>query len=233
MENDCIAGYAARQVTIACGGLHIPLWTVARLEDHVDRAALLRDADAPEPPYWAHLWPGSRALARLASEVECAGRCVVEIGCGLGLAGIAAAKRGARVLLIDSVREAVWFARANIALNGCNAAVLQTDLRHAGIRGKFDYCLAADVTYDSTLQVALAEFLAAHLAPHGRAWCAESVRTFDSGLRGACETLGLHVAEREVGEVDEGRAVSVRITEVSRGLPPSRPHDRAVRSAGG
>jgi len=56
------------------------------------------DPNAPEPPYWAHLWTGSRALARwVAMEIECPGKRVVEIGCGLGLAGIVAARRGGSV----------------------------------------------------------------------------------------------------------------------------------------
>jgi predicted nicotinamide N-methyase len=194
----------------------VSLWTVAHLEDYVDTAALLRDADAPEPPYWAHLWPGGRALARLiATEVDCAARRAIEIGCGLGLAGIVAARRGAAVVLMDSVADAARFARANAELNACGAVVLQADVRHAGLRGRFDYCLAADVTYDPALQVALAEFVAAHLAPDGRAWCAESVLTLDDGLRRACGAQGLHATERELRELDEGRKVPVRMTEVS------------------
>jgi hypothetical protein len=70
------------------------------------------------------------------------------------------------------------------------------------------------VTYDPLLQVAVADFLVAHLASGGRAWCAESVRTFDQGFRHACERRGLLVREHEEREPDDGREVSVRITEV-------------------
>lgn len=210
-----VAGYPTRRLHLQLGDLGVDLLTVARLEDYVDTEALLRDADAPEPPYWAHLWTGSRALARLvATEIECAGRRVVEIGCGLGLAGIVAARRGAAALLLDSAWEGVCFAAANARLNDCRAAVIQSDLRAPGLRGTFDCCLAADVTYDPELQRALAEFLAGHLAPRGRAWCAESVRTVDQGFRRACERHGLNVWEREAHEAEDGRDVAVRITEV-------------------
>jgi len=195
----------------------VRLAAVARLEDHVDTGALLRDANAPEPPYWAHLWPGSRALARLvAHEIPCAGRRVVDVGCGLGLAGIVAARRHAQVVLFDYVLAAVRFARVNVALNGVAALVTQSDVAAPSFRAHFDHCLAADVTYDPPLQAAVAAFLATHLAPDGRGWCAESVRTFDTGFPRACAAHGLHIEERELHEPEDGRDTLVRLHVVTR-----------------
>ena len=209
-----IAGYPTRRVKLQFGDVHIELLTVDRLEDYVDAAAQLRDADAPEPPYWAHLWAGSRALAGLMAQADCAGRRVVDIGCGLGLAGLVAARRGASVTMCDLFGEALRFARGSIELNACRAGLVQMDLRASALRGRFDYCVAADVTYDPSLQAATAGFLAAHLARDGRAWCAESVRTLDQGFQQACTGLGMLVSERDVCEPDEGRDTRVRITEV-------------------
>ena len=210
-----IAGYPARRVVLDFGSVQTQVFVVDRLEDLVDGAALLRDADAPEPPYWAHLWPGARSLARLvATRVQCSGRRVIEIGCGLGLAGLTAALRGAAVTLVDTAHDALRFVQASAELNRCRINAVRTDMGCAGLRGRFDYCLAADVTYDPALQTALADFLAAHLAPGGRAWCAESVRTFDQGFRRACEHHGLQVTEDDIREPDDQREVSVRITTV-------------------
>ncbi len=210
-----MAGYPVRPLTLRCADVRVRLVVVKRLEDYVDAQALLRDADAPEPPYWAHVWTGSRALARLvAAEIDCSGRRVVEVGCGLGLAGIVAALRGASVTFVDAVADALHFARANAALNRVEVAALQTDLRCPGLRGLFDVCLAADVTYDPGLQSALATFLADHLTPRGRAWCVESVRTHDQGFRLACARYGFHLVERQISETEEGREVVVRLTEV-------------------
>lgn len=210
-----IAGYLARCVTVDLGSLRPRLFVVDGLEGYVDTDTLLRDGDAPEPPYWAHLWPGARSLARLvATQLDCGGRRVVEIGCGLGLVGLTAALRGAGVTMIDTAHEALRFVQASAALNGCRVATVRTDVGHVGLRGRFDYCLAADVTYDPALQSGLADFLAAHLAPGGRAWCAESVRTFDPGFQRACERNGLRASERDLREPDEGREVVVRLTQV-------------------
>jgi predicted nicotinamide N-methyase len=209
-----IAGYPVRPVSVECDGLRARLLVIRRLEDYVDTESLLRDAHAPEPPYWAHVWPGSRCLARVMAHADCAGRRTVDIGCGLGLAGIVAALRGASVTMVDTADAGTQFARANAELNGCRVAVARSDIRQPGFRGRFDYCLAADVTYDPALQHAVAAFLVRYLAPTGRAWCAESVRTFDQGFRRACEAHGLRVTESERREVDEQREVLVRLTEV-------------------
>lgn len=215
--NVAIGGYAARTEDVRLGDLHLEMLTVDHLENLVDAGALLREDNVPEPPYWAHLWTGSRVLAELvASEIDCRGRRVIDIGCGLGLAGIAAARRGGRVLLADYVFDAMRFAQANVRLNHCDAAVAVIDLCRPALSGKFDLCLAADITYDPKLQVALAEFLAQHLSENGEAWCVESVRTTDRGFDRACQALGLQTVETERSAIDEGRRIAVRATRVTR-----------------
>ncbi len=211
-----VAGFPTREIRIDCGSLTIPLLVVRRIEDYVDTDELLRADDPQEPPYWAHLWTGSRVLARLAAtQLDCRGKRVVDIGCGLGLVGIAAAQRGASSVLFDYVGDGAAFAKANIDHNTCNAVALQADLRHPPFRSDFDYCFAADVTYDVGLQESLAAFMANHLAPAGRAWCVESVRTFDEGFHNACRNHGLQTQIRTVQEPEDGRQLTVRITEVS------------------
>ena len=210
------AAYPTQRLTLDFGAAVVAVDVVTRLEDYIDRDALLRDGDAPEPPYWLHLWTGSRALARdIAARGGWQGRRVADLGCGLGLAGLVAARLGARVLLVDSIADALRLARDNARLNGDAVDVLQTDLLDAGLRGPFDTLLLADVTYDPRLQEALAALTARLLAPGGVALCAESVRNHDPGFRRACQRLGLRCSEREVRELDdEGRPVPVRLSEV-------------------
>ena len=90
-DNREIGGFGARLTHIAAGGQRVALWQVDDLERYVDRHALLAAADAPEPPYWAHLWSGARVLADAVPR----GRLhAVELGCGLGLPGLVAALHG-------------------------------------------------------------------------------------------------------------------------------------------
>lgn len=216
-QGSTLAGYPTRLVTIDVEGVALPLRIVRRLEDYVEAEALLRDGDAPEPPYWLHLWAGGRVLARaVARRGDWSGRRALELGCGLGLPGLVAARLGARVVLVDAVADALRFARENARLNGCAVDVVHADVLQPAVRGSFDAVLLADVTYDPPLQAALAALIARHLAATGVALVAESVRTRDPGFRRACESLGLSVREDEVEEVDEGRPVRVRLSEVCR-----------------
>lgn len=222
MDTLIISGFPARAVRCDFGAVVVDVFAVAELEAFVDRDALLRESEVPEPPYWAHLWVGSRALARhiVASPRQFA--TAIDIGCGVGLAGLVAARCGAATTFLDHAPEAPRFVRASAARNHLPAAVLQTDLRRPGVRGRFDLCLAADATYDPVLQRALAEFLAAHLAADGIAWCAESVRTVDTGFHDACHTLGLATRETQLIEIDEGVPVVVRLTEATWARRPRR-----------
>ena len=69
-------------------------------------------------PYWAELWPSSLGLARYClNEHGLADKRVLEIGCGLGLAGIAAASAGAHVIFTDYEPDALKFARYNVLKN--------------------------------------------------------------------------------------------------------------------
>ena len=65
-----------------------------------DEAAELPDAGAvewaPIAPYWAVLWRSGVALARELDRVELRGLRVVELGCGLAVPSIAAARAAPR-----------------------------------------------------------------------------------------------------------------------------------------
>ena len=69
-----------------------------------DTEALLDDQAFAEDefmPYWAELWPSGLALARRLAGRALRGARVVELGCGLGLPSLVAARGGGRVLATD------------------------------------------------------------------------------------------------------------------------------------
>ncbi|HMV24260.1 MAG TPA: methyltransferase, partial [Saprospiraceae bacterium] len=70
-------------------------------------------------PYWAELWPASIAMAEflLNNRHLSEGKRLLEIGCGLGLAGIAANLSNAQVTMSDYLQEAVDIAKINWRLN--------------------------------------------------------------------------------------------------------------------
>ena len=68
-------------------------------------------------PYWAQLWPAARMLAKVVVrekwETHPRPLRVLEVGCGLGLAGIACLARGLAVTFSDVDETALTFAAAN------------------------------------------------------------------------------------------------------------------------
>lgn len=151
---------------------------VADLERYVDRARLLRGSDGAEPPYWALVWIGARAIAaRLRSQPPASGTRVLDLGCGLGVSGIVAGAAGAHVTFADYVDEALAFARANAEHQRLeHYAVAHVDFTRDHLGQRFDLILAADVVYDPAHYQSLVDFLLAHLQPHGTILLSESLR---------------------------------------------------------
>ena len=212
------AALPAEAVDLDLGGVRVRLWRAAQLERFVDGAALLTDDDPAEPPYWMHLWPGALAAARrvaTAAEV-CAGARVLELGCGLGLPALVAARRGARVVATDWKRDPLAFVRRSAAASGCRVALAQMDWAAAALRGGFDVCVGADVGYDRAAEPALVAVLERLLAARGVAWLIDSVNTARTSLATALATAGFVVRHDQTREWEEGRPVWVRSLEVRR-----------------
>jgi predicted nicotinamide N-methyase len=128
-------------------------------------------------PYWAELWPSSLALARVLAARALRGARTLELGCGLGLASIAAALAGGRVLATDWSEEAVAMTAANAERNGVRIETLVCSWGEPEpllARAPWDLVIASDVLYEarnSDLLLALLPRLGAEvwLADPGRA----------------------------------------------------------------
>jgi predicted nicotinamide N-methyase len=120
----------------------------ADAEALLDERAFARDEFMP---YWAELWPSGIALARHVGVLALRGARVLELGCGLGLASVAAALAGGRVLATDWSSDAIAFARRNAEANAARleaAVVGWADRAALAARGPFDLVLGADLVYE-------------------------------------------------------------------------------------
>jgi predicted nicotinamide N-methyase len=131
---------------------------------------------APIAPYWAVLWRSGVALARELDGEPLRGLRVVELGCGLGVPSIAAARAGASVLATDAAPEALDLVAQSARANGVPVDTAVADwampeglIEHA----PFDLVLAADVLYERAA-VGLLLSLLPRLAP--AAWLADPGR---------------------------------------------------------
>ena len=131
---------------------------------------------APIAPYWAVLWRSGVALAHELDRLALDGLRVVELGCGLALPSLAAARAGATVLATDVDPEALELVERNAAANGLRVQTAVVDWTNADdlvLLGPFDLALAADVLYERQSVRPLLDLLA-RLAPE--AWLADPGR---------------------------------------------------------
>ncbi len=143
------------------------------LEDHAAPASGL----GPDP-YWAQLWPTSIQLAEkiLASDWP-PGATAIELGCGIGLAGLAALAKGMHVTLSDYNPIAVDLAVENARRCGFEHVVgLVLDWRDPPPQ-TFDVVLASDVIYDRLLHGPLMNAIARLSHPGTVVWIADGGRS--------------------------------------------------------
>lgn len=102
-------------------------------------------------PYWAELWSSGVALAHDLARRSLRGRRTLELGCGLGLASIAAARTGGRVLATDWSTEAVRAAALNAERNAVRVETLVcswAEPEPVVERAPWDLVLGSDLLYE-------------------------------------------------------------------------------------
>jgi len=127
-------------------------------------------------PYWSVLWRSGLALACELDGIQLRGRRIVELGCGLGLPSIAAARAGADVLATDACPDALELVAHNADSNHVRVETATLDWSNPGelaAQGRFDLVLAADVLYERGSVAPLLSLLP-DLAPE--AWVADPGR---------------------------------------------------------
>lgn len=127
-------------------------------------------------PYIGIVWPAAAALSRhlaLTDDACIRDAHVLEIGCGVGLAGIVAAKTGAprSMLQTDVDAAAVALTRLNAERNGvagvCAAAVKDWHAIETWPAAAFDVVLATDCVYSNDEMSPVARLLTHTLKPGG------------------------------------------------------------------
>jgi len=156
-------------------------------------------------PYWATLWPVSRALAELivARPGGFTGKKTLELGCGLGLAGLAALRAGAEVTFSDYDPNALDFAAYNAKLNGFSSfAVSRFDWRDPPDQ-LFDVIIGADLAWSPEIVPAFVQTIAHMLRPGGVVWLADQNRLDASSFEKILSSLKLKITHSEALRLDE------------------------------
>ncbi len=172
------------------------------------------------------VWPAGIALARLLAHVPSftSGQRVLELGCGLGAAGIAAATAGASsVLLTDRDAALLEFAQQGAAASDVSAAVSTAALDWAADEEAllqavgtepFDVIIGADLLYDAKASPVLAALLG-RLMPPGPPRVQRCVLSDPQqgecrdAFAAACAALGLEVDDSPLPGPEGARMLTV------------------------
>jgi predicted nicotinamide N-methyase len=132
-----------------------------------DQAAERLGISSAQWSLFGHVWPCGRLLAETMADYDIAGRRILEIGCGLGLASLVLHQRGANITASDCHPLAEVFLAYNAALNALPAVryrMLPWSVSNDAL-GRFDLIIGSDVLYERGQVELLAALLHRHAQP--------------------------------------------------------------------
>jgi predicted nicotinamide N-methyase len=192
-----LLAYTLKRQQEKFGSLTLELEIIADLNETIDRLfeELERTGDGKLLeelcPYFGTIWPSARALSECLVERGglgggltggLQGKRVLEVGCGLALPSLVAAKLGAQVVATDFHPDVPHFLEKNLALNGLKIEYLPVDWRSPevalGAAGKFDLVIGSDVLYERQHAIQLARTVAMWVAEKGEVWIADPARPY-------------------------------------------------------
>ncbi|MCC6383634.1 MAG: methyltransferase [Bacteroidia bacterium] len=155
-------------------------------------------------PYWTEIWPASIGLSEFIAENQelVQKKKVIELGCGLGLPGIVAARMGAAITFSDLQPDALYFACLNAEANGVNDAAYKIEnWKRTSIENEYEVLIASDVSYERTAFPFLIKAFRNLLIPKGIVLLSEPGRQYARSFFSLLSNNGFrctHHIKREV-----------------------------------
>lgn len=148
---------------------------------------------------------GSHATTRMCLELmDVDGKDVIDVGCGSGILGIAAAICGAKsVYMCDIDEQAVEFARKNALLNHVNATIEKADLPHGEQKADFIF---ANITADILMR--FSKSIGKHLRENGTIVLSGIIDTRLDEVIQCYQSAGYQIVERMA--IDDWRALKLK-----------------------
>jgi len=137
-------------------------------EDRREKITGVRLDDPQHLPYWAELWESACGVGAALAKMELnESTRVLDLGCGMGLAGAVAAAMGARVTLADLEAPALLFARLNCLPFADRVRARRLNWQTDRLTEQFDLIIGSDILYERKQWEFLDQFWKAHLAENG------------------------------------------------------------------
>ncbi|MEO5558187.1 MAG: methyltransferase domain-containing protein [Dokdonella sp.] len=224
-------GYTTRQMVIRFGEHDYRIRALSDLQQfadpdhHAERIGI----SSAQWGLFGQVWPAGRVLAQAMSHHEIAGKRILEIGCGLGLASLVLQYRGANVIASDYHPLAEPFLAYNSALNDLPAVVyreLQWAVPNPEL-GRFDLIIGSDILYERDHSNLLAALVLRHANPDAEILITDPGRGNSAPFTRALAAQGYDVIEQRsaMGDADtppfRGRLLSYRRSALTQRAPAS------------
>ena len=135
-------------------------------------------ADVSSFPFWVKIWEASLVLADLLAKLpDASGKTLLELGAGLAVPGLAAAKAGMTVTLSDYQEHILDFERVSAAASGAQADCLLLDWKNPPEDlPRFDILAGAEILFREEFFQPLLDIMKRALKPEGAVYLAHDER---------------------------------------------------------
>lgn len=217
-------GFATRNLTVSIGGHAYRLRVLSDRQQFADpdgHGARLGISSA-QWSLFGQLWPSERLLAQAMSRADIAGKRVLELGCGIGLASLVLQRRGAEIVASDIHPLAESFLAYNAALNALPA------LHYRQLRwdqplptlGEFDMIIASDVLYERDHADLLSRVVERHARPACEVLITDPGRGQSTAFTRRLDAQGFTVDEEHCAMDDDDRVKRGRLLHYRREAGP-------------
>jgi predicted nicotinamide N-methyase len=170
--------YNLEWADIQVGQIKLEILQIRDLEDYLVSNIEAQGLSLENFPYWAMVWDAALILADfLVKQKPQPGQKILELGAGLGFAGLCAAARGHEVTLTDNIADALAFARLSIRHNNLTTIRAEyLDWTAPTLDGQFDWIVGSDILYEKTHFEPVRQVLGRYLKPGGKIYLAQGIR---------------------------------------------------------
>lgn len=150
-----------REITVR--GETLKIYLPAKLEEIFEGDPFL---EVEKFPFWARVWESSLVLADYVATLEPPKK-VLELGAGLGVPSLVAAKKGHKVLATDYEELPLEFIRLSAKENNLDIETKLLDWKNPDLSEKFELIIGSEIVFRKSLFEPLIELFKNYLADGG------------------------------------------------------------------
>jgi predicted nicotinamide N-methyase len=169
--------YELQTIPIAIGEKKLELYQVGNWGVFADHLEQKGEAYIKEFPFWVKIWEASIVLAHHFVQIGLDKKMtVLEIGAGMGIAGLFLGAHGHKVTITDYEEDALELLQMNVELNGLtNVSVSKLDWHNPALTGEYDIVCGSELVYNETSIEPIIALLRRYLKPGGTVFLAHDV----------------------------------------------------------